>query len=117
MLSFSFTQHTKSDAFPGQNALLKDLPQTEGVAQIATKFVKRGALHPKTHSFADALQVVEAVLSQNDDVMAAVIVTHGTGFKVYFRKTPPGESNKEYLTRMGHNKKKSNNATLLIKII
>lgn len=116
-MNFSYSQDVNTDALPRQDAHLKDLPQTERVVQIATKFIKRGALHPYTESFADALGVVEAVWSENEDVMAAVIGTHGTGFKVYFRKTPSDTTNEEYLVQIGDNKKKNKNAWLLIRKI
>ena len=117
MLSFSFSQYTKSDADPHDNVLLKELPQTERVAQIVAKYIRRK--HPQTSTYADALGVVDVVLKENEDVMAAVIVADKGKFQVYFRKTPSNTTNEDYLTQMEDKKNRTGNknATLFIKII
>jgi len=119
MFSIGYHSSPNTDVFSGQNALLKDLPQTGGIVEITNDFIKRGGCHPRTNSSADAYQVVETVWSEHENVVAAVIHLERSGrneglFSIYFRKTPLGKSNEEYLAQIEHNKKKTKKNTLLL---
>ena len=74
--------------------------------------------HPIFKTFQEALSWISKIMAENEDVIAAEIEERSSsGFAIYFRKTPVGETNLEFRGRIMENKNKKVRTHLFVKVV
>ena len=96
----------------------EDLKVREGLAHCTELIANTPNTHPIFNTWHAALDMISTIMSENEDIIAGEIETRGTDkFAVYFRKTPVGQTNREFRGRIIENKHKNSRTDLFVKVI
>ena len=115
----TFTYFKNCDWANAQSGLCgEDLKVREELSHCAELIANTPKTHPIFNTWHEAFDMISKIMAENEDVIAAEIGKRRAGkFAVYFRKTPVGQTNREFCDRIMENKHKNISADLFVKVV